>query len=409
MILNILFIVSFYILYFFVRITQLIFVLFRLFHIDFPRLFSKKNSLLFIENFPIENAGYHYRAGKWANLLNEKNFTVKVKTLIENKEIFDAIGVSRFKYLIFLLFSIIKKYYIICCSIGYERVIVRRELLFYNDYGNLFMLKFLLSIHPNAILDFDDDIGAAKREPRKIDSLFGKLLQENSSKFYTSLTLYKKFIVGSHFLKDLVLSYNQKINPHDICVIPTCVDYDQYPAKIYIKKEEIVFGWIGGNTNLRLLELLLPAMERISKSYKIKLLIISGKIMNPAVSFPVENRPWSLATEIKDMYDMDIGLMPLEDSRIAKGKCGFKLLQYMGLGIVSMATAITVNNEIISDEENSYLVPPNEDWEAYFLKVIKTQNFDQIGKNAKSKIHNYYTFTANINIYSDFLKTLCAE
>lgn len=409
MILNLLFIVFFYLLYGWAKLTHFLFAVLRKSGISLPHLLAKKNTILYLENFPVENAGYQYRAKKWADLFSAQNYDVRIKTLIEDKKLFDAFNKTRFHYLQFLLISIVKKYRYILSSVFYERVIVRRELLFYNDYGNLFLEKLLLSVHPNAILDFDDDIGAAKKEPREITNWFGKLLKEHPSKFYGSLKLYKQFIVGSHYLKSLILTHHTDLDSNRICVIPTCVDYDQYPAKKYSDKEEIVFGWIGGNGNLNLLEKIMGALDEVAKSHKIRLLIISGKTLETKVTFPVDFRPWSLDTEIEDMYRMDIGLMPLEDTRVARGKCGFKLLQYMGLGIVSVATGITINREIVDDGANSYLVAPSGNWTEVLTKVIKMNNFNQIGNNAKMKIHNYYTFTANFKIYSDYLKKLCVE
>ncbi|MCB1023434.1 MAG: hypothetical protein KDB79_03535, partial [Acidobacteria bacterium] len=96
----------------------------------------------------------------------------------------------------FYLIPLFRRIWQVWSSRDYNTVIVRRELLQYNDYGNLFLERLLLKIHPNVILDFDDDISAAKKEPRKITSLFGRLMLENGSKFTDSLKLYKKFIVG---------------------------------------------------------------------------------------------------------------------------------------------------------------------------------------------------------------------
>ena len=73
----------------------------------------------------------------------------------------------------------------------YNCVVVRRELLQFNDYGDLFLERLLLALNRNVVLDFDDDIGAAKREPRPL-STFGRLLRENPTKFGDSLRLYPR-------------------------------------------------------------------------------------------------------------------------------------------------------------------------------------------------------------------------
>ena len=372
-----------------------------------PIFIRKKNAqdgILFLENFPIESSGYQYRAGKWKNMFEQNNFRCEVVTIKEDKNEFELLFNNSLQ---FNLKSMHKKFRHCLYARRFKTVIVRRELLLYNDYGNLFMDKFLLKIHNNVILDFDDDIAAAKQQPRKIKSFYGKILQENGNKFNDSLRLYKRFIVGSKYLKERVLQENKTISEHNILIIPTCVDYDKYPAKTYnFDKEHIfTFGWIGGNQNYHLLQGIIPVLNNLSKDHKFKLLVIGGKKFETQANFEIDFRKWGLNTEIKDLMDIDIGLMPLINNDVSKGKCGFKLIQYMGLGIVAIATNITVNGDIIKNEENSYLVNnENSNWYDVLEKVMNNkENFIILGKMARKTIFERYSFSANINKYIDFL------
>lgn len=154
MIKKILFIFEFLAFFVFVRLSTLL--------IKANKIASNPNSILYLENFPIENSGYQYRAKKWANLLNNKGINCEVLTILESKTDFDN-AVKKETFSKFLLRSIKIRYKQCLYAREFETVIVRRELLFQNDYGNLFMEKFLLKIHPNVILDFDNDISAAKQ------------------------------------------------------------------------------------------------------------------------------------------------------------------------------------------------------------------------------------------------------
>ena len=75
------------------------------------------------------------------------------------------------------------RFFQVLSCISDDTVIVRRNLLIYNDYGNLFLDKLLLSFHPNVILDFDDDL-SNNLKTGESSSLFGKLLMENRFIFY---------------------------------------------------------------------------------------------------------------------------------------------------------------------------------------------------------------------------------
>ena len=363
------------------------------------------DGVLFLENFPIENAGFQYRAGKWKTEFEKNGLPCDVRTLIKDREEFDKLTETPSR---FMVIAMRKRFRQCIYSRRYKTVIVRRELLLYNDYGNLFMDKFLLKIHPNVILDFDDNISAAKREPRTITSLYAKLMQEDGNKFNDSLRLYRRFVVGSNYLKEKVLSENKNIDDDAVLVVPTCVDYDDYPAKVYDGcASEIVLGWIGGNQNLRYLDMIVEQLNRLATDYKFKFVVVAGRdYENTEAKFKIENQKWSLDSEKDLIKSFDIGLMPIEDNVVGRGKCGFKLLQYMGLGVVGVATNVTVNGEIIEYGKNGFLVKPdNSNWYEVLKKVLSLQaNLSNVGRSARRTVEERYSFSANVGRYMDFVK-----
>ncbi len=396
MIKKILFIFEFLAFFVFVRLSTLL--------IKANKIASNPNSILYLENFPIENAGYQNRAKKWVDLLHNNDFSCVVLTILESKTDFDN-AVKKETFSKFLLRSIKIRYKQCLYAREFETVIVRRELLFQNDYGNLFMEKFLLKIHPNVILDFDDDISAAKKQPKRITNIYGKLLLEDGNKFNNTLRLYKRFIVASDYLKQKVLAENPNILEENILVIPTCVDYNQYQIKKYPQKiEQIVFGWIGGDHNYFLLDSLLPVLNKLAKDYDFKLIVIGGKKYEPNVNFEIEFITWTLATEVENLYKIDIGLMPLNDDARSRGKGGFKLIQYMGLGIVSVASAITINREIISHNYDSFLYDNEQELIAILEAILANKILlSKVGYRARQKIEHNYTFKSVQESYINFI------
>ena len=364
------------------------------------------NSILFLENFPLNNAGYQYRAKKWAELLNQNGFYCEVLTCATPEFDFSRAWSSD-EYFRFYVKNISLKFRHCIYARKFQTVVVRRELLMFNDYGNLFMEKFLLKIHPNVILDFDDDIAAAKNQPKKISNWYGKLLLEDGNKFNNSLKLYKRFIVASDYLKQKVLHENPCLEPIKVLVIPTCVDYDKYPGKHYPDRiEEITFGWIGGDHNYHLLDTIIPILDKLASNHKFKLLVIGGQLYKRNCNFEIEFQSWSLETEVANLYKIDVGLMPLKNNATAKGKGGFKLIQYMGLGIVSIANDVTINSQIINHENNSFLVRSEQDWFKAFYRILNNEfSLSEMGCRAKEKIHKHYTFAANLDKYMRFISS----
>ncbi|WP_107039461.1 glycosyltransferase family 4 protein [Brumimicrobium mesophilum] len=360
-------------------------------------------SILFLPAFFPENAGYHWRVKLWAEELEKAGYKVDILSAIEKNEFYNLLKNNRTKFFITFLKRRFKH---VLMARKFETVIVRRELLLYNDYGNLFLDKLLLKIHDNVILDFDDDIAAAKNQPKKITNRYGKIMGEEGNKFNDTLRLYKKFIVASNYLKDKVSKENIHLSSDNILVIPTCVDYNNYTAKQYPSEiKKLAFGWIGGDHNYFLLDTLLPTLNKLSKTYNFKLIVIGGEKYSRDTDFEIEFIQWSLETEIENLYKIDVGLMPLLEDERSKGKGGFKLIQYMGLGIVSVASAITINREIVEDGISSFLIYNSQDWEDTLIQLLKGEiDFETVGKKANKNIINNYTFKANFNRYENFIK-----
>jgi glycosyltransferase involved in cell wall biosynthesis len=143
----------------------------------------------------------------------------------------------------------------------------------------------------------------------------------------------------------------------------------------------------------------------------LELLIVSGKpYHHPEAKFPIQNASWSLKSERELLRKMTIGIMPLRDSEMERGKCGFKLIQYMGMGIVSIASAVGVNNNIIKHGKNGFLVDKNSAWEEVFDEAIAAAaKYQAIGEAARHTIAEKYSFKAHRSAYLHFIQTYSSE
>jgi glycosyltransferase involved in cell wall biosynthesis len=363
-----------------------------------------RRRVLYLEVFHPEASGYVYRVKNWARVLSDAGFTVRIKHPLSPSMSERLLG-GGWTGLFFTAYMLRRLAQCFRAPL-YNLVIVRRELLLFNDYGNLFMERLLLALNPNVALDFDDDISAAKGEPRSLSPL-GRALRESPTKFADSLRLYPRFIAGSEYLERLLFDRRGSVGEGNVVVIPTCVSYGDELTKRYgDEAPPLTFGWIGTNGNLPELERIVPALEEVARRTRLRLLVISGRDLEAEASFLIENRRWSLATEIGDLREIDVGVMPLADTPRTRGKCGFKLIQYMGLGIVSVATAITTNCDIVSDGVDGFLVAPGASWVPALEHVIDARDqFATIGRAARTKIARDYSVDAHADRYLDFVRS----
>lgn len=363
---------------------------------------KKKYSVLYLAAFFPENAGYHWRVHKWREELEKKGNKVNVLFALNETEFKTLLAQNHYKFLITFLR---RRFWQVIHARNYETVIVRREILLFNDYGNLFLEKLLHKFHPKAILDFDDDIAAAKEQPKIITNWYGKLMKENGNKFNETLRLYSYFMVASNYLKKKVLSENKNIDSNNICVIPTCVDYNIHKPKEYSNNQNnITFGWIGGDYNYHLLDPIWPILNELSQQFTFSFIVIGGSPITVETKFPLHFIKWSIDTEVESLKKIDIGIMPLTNDLESKGKGGFKLLQYMGLGIVSIASPITINLDIIENENNALFAQTNQEWEEKFKLILSNQiSLDTISANARRRIESKFTFQSNHKKYLEFI------
>ena len=164
-----------------------------------------------------------------------------------------------------------------------------------------------------------------------------------------------------------------------VAILPTVVDLDRYPNPQIVTKANIipVIVWIGSPSTVRYLKNLEQPLQQLAQRISFQLRVIGGgDVVIPGVN--IQSIPWSEDTEVANITSADVGVMPLLDSPWERGKCGYKLIQYMACGLPVVASPIGVNTEIVSPTVNGYLASSVNDWVdtlEYLLKdsILRSQ------------------------------------
>ena len=214
-----------------------------------------------------------------------------------------------------------------------------------------------------------------------------------------SIIAYSKTIIaGNTFLSNYAKQFNA-----NVYVIPTTIDTNyHYPSKKTIS-DTIKIGWTGSSTTNKHLELISDVLEHITQTYSnVKIIMISNQ---PIISskFKLKFVEWKQSSEIEDLSQIDIGIMPLPDNEWAKGKCGFKGLQYMALEIPTIMSPVGVNTEIIEDGKNGFLASNKNEWISKLSALIESKELrEELGRNGRKTIEDNYS----VNAHKDFLISL---
>ncbi len=155
-------------------------------------------------------------------------------------------------------------------------------------------------------------------------------------------------ICGNEYLADWFSRFNT-----NIIIIPTAVDSDTYaptPVQRNPDKPKVI-GWIGTRGNLQYLQSIEDALAKVIRAYpSVRLRVVCDQppAFRGLTSEHVEFVPWAANNEVANIQGMDIGIMPLEDSPWAYGKCSFKMLQYMSCSLPVVVSPVGMNSDVLS-------------------------------------------------------------
>ena len=174
-------------------------------------------------------------------------------------------------------------------------------------------------------------------------------------------------------------------------IVPTVVDLDHYPIVPPPDNAIFTIGWIGTPVTAPYLRVVEHAMAAVCRGRRARFTAVgSGPLEMPGVA--VEVRPWSEQTEAADMLGIDAGIMPLPDASWERGKCGYKLIQYMACAKPVVASPVGVNCQIVDHGIDGFLASTPEEWERALVTIrdnvaIRTQ----MGRAARDKVEKTYS------------------
>ena len=203
-------------------------------------------------------------------------------------------------------------------------------------------------------LDIDDAIYV--RKPR------GPLADPDDSwwrraKFRATCRSMDLIIAGNRHLAEAVKPYGARVE-----IVPTPIDCERYQQSAPDPARPPRMLWIGQPENLIYLEVLKPVIARLQACWpELKLRVVCSRFPDWDESM-LERVTWSSESEVRALASADVGVMPLSDNEWTRGKCAFKLLQYMAAGLPCVAAPVGANREVVTHDYNGFLATTEADW-----------------------------------------------
>jgi glycosyltransferase involved in cell wall biosynthesis len=275
-------------------------------------------------------------------------------------------------------------------SSRFDLILIYREMF---PIGPAIVERLLAARHrPPVVFDFDDAISL--RSVSEANQMIAALKQP--AKVSSIIRHSDQVIAGNEYLAD----YARRFNPA-VTMIPTCVDTDRFvPAgpsrRDLAAPRQLVVGWIGSPTTAFYIRGLANVLRRVRERHPF-VLRVSGTgepLTIPGVE--VDNRTWSLQSEVELFNTCDIGVYPLLDDEWSKGKCGFKAIQFMACGVPVIAAAVGVNRTIVEDGTSGFLASTEDEWVEKLSRLLSDaalrQRFAAAGRRT---VEEHYSLRVN--------------
>lgn len=215
------------------------------------------------------------------------------------------------------------------------------------------LLERLLDAKVPVVFDFDDAIFLG--ETSAANAMASRLkVPGKTAGIVASATVTT---VGNEYLASYARRFSSRVE-----VLPTTIDVDVYRPQPREERDLVRVGWSGSPTTSAHLRSMEGALRRLLDTFPIELVVMGDPAFRLAGAPRVTVVPWSSDREIAEVGAFDIGLMPLPDDDWSRGKCGFKALLYMALGVPPVVSPVGVNTEIVYDGENGLLASSEEEW-----------------------------------------------
>jgi len=258
----------------------------------------------------------------------------------------------------------------------YDAVVLQKRLL------NRLELGVLFGFAQRLVYDFDDAV--------MLDST-GQANPRCQRRFRNIVRAADMVIAGNRYLADEANRFSPRVT-----VLPTPVDttVESRTATAATNGRLCRIGWTGSRSTNKYLNDLFPVLGKLKGRIEVRVVSDSRDDFDfqRLQGVPVSYAAWSPENEVSEPAKFDIGVMPLPDNAWTRGKCGFKALQYMALGVPAVCSPVGVNREIITHGQTGLLPDSPDEWLMWLTELLDNPQMRQaIGTAGRRRAEETYS------------------
>lgn len=343
--------------------------------------------VMFIVPYPHGTApGQRFRYEQYLSALEKNGISYTIRSFLSPATWQILYKPGRFHLKIYgVLQGFLKRFLLLFSLKKYDYIFIFREA---SHIGPpIFEWIIAKVLKKKIIYDFDDAIWLPNYSEH--NKLFHRLKMYGKVK--SIMRWSHKISAGNNYLCEFARQFNS-----NVVLNPTTIDTENMHNRVKDQRtEKVVIGWTGTLTTAKYILEIVPVLQELEKKYDFEFQVISNEF--PKIDLKsFKFKKWKKETEIDDLLEFNIGIMPLVDDQWARGKCGFKALQYMALGIPAVVSPVGVNTKIVDDKINGFLCTTHDEWYHALAYLLENPDVrERMGKAARKKIEDHYSVKSN--------------
>ena len=259
------------------------------------------------------------------------------------------------------------------------------------------------ALNKNIIFDFDDALFAYNGATPSDEHYKAHLDRKYVIDYIIRNS--KLIIAGNEYLKEYARPLNE-----NVIVIPTCIDTGVYSSSVVeTTNDKVIIGWIGLSSNLRYVISISNAIRKgLTGRKDVVFKIVSDNFIDIA-GIDIVKKQWKLQEEVSDVGTFDIGIMPLDDNEWTRGKCSYKALLYMAMGIPVVLSPVGMNKEIVEDGVSGFFATTEGEWVEKLSILIEDSTLrHQMGIKGRRVVEERYSKKVGLDMLLSAIKLVTA-
>jgi glycosyltransferase involved in cell wall biosynthesis len=202
-------------------------------------------------------------------------------------------------------------------------------------------------------------------------------------------------------------AYASALNAN-VTVLPSVVDTDTFCPRESPRNPIFTVGWIGSPSTAEYLRYLVAPLQRLGEKATIRLVVVGGKAPH-ITNVEVVEIPWAEEIEVELINTFDVGVMPLPDDDWARGKCAYKLVQYMACGVPVVASRVGANIDLVTSE-CGFLVETDEEWVDTLTQLREQPELRQrMGAMSRKRVLDAYSLESNLPLLEKVIRKVTGK